>query len=387
MKDGGDIKSIIKYIVIRIVRGAIKLARPFFKLDEKSILFFAYKRNGYGDNLKYVCEELLHSDCNIVWVTKNVESCDEIKSKGIRVIRPATLSYIFAQLKAKTVIYNDAIPPYMPKKKGQIYVNLWHGGMNFKHIGYDYLGDKSKIYFKKFALGNPQPDYYVSGSRFFTEDTAKSFRYDEKIFLPCGLPRNDILFDDKKKSATKERVKKLYGVEQKIVLFAPTFRNSYVSETHSLDFLALKTALSKRFGGEWIVFYRKHYFSKGNTEGDFIDCSDYADMQELLVSADVLISDYSSCMYDASFLKIPIFVYATDIDNYVNNERAFAYPIDKWPYPIAADNEELERNILTFDEQSYMLNTDRFLKDVGSYENADSSKTVARLILKTRTEK
>ena len=181
-----NVKRRIKFLVQKCLRLGLKVLSPFIKTEQNRIVIVAVKRRGYADNLKYVCEDLLRSnkdDLTIVWATEYPETCDEIRQKGIRIVKLPSFGYVGAQLKSKVVVYNDAIPPYMPKKKGQIYLNTWHGGINFKHIGYDYLFDRSKLSLKKFALGNPQPDHFLSGSRFFNENTAESFRFSEEVFL------------------------------------------------------------------------------------------------------------------------------------------------------------------------------------------------------------
>ena len=136
------------------------------------------------------------------------------------------------------------------------------------------------------------------------------------------------------------------------------------------------------FGGTFITLYRGHAFVTGEEkkEKDLIDATAYHDMQELLIASDVLVSDYSSAMWDFSFLDRPVFVYAPDMQNYIDNERDFAYPPEKWPYPIAKSNDELVREIETFDREEYDKRMQAHHADAGSYENAHSSEKAAALI-------
>jgi CDP-glycerol glycerophosphotransferase len=82
------------------------------------------------------------------------------------------------------------------------------------------------------------------------------------------------------------------------------------------------------------------------------NATDYPDMQELLQCAQVLLTDYSSCMWDFSLMGKPCFLYARDIAEY-RGERDFYTPIESWPFPLASDNAELARVIGAFDETAY----------------------------------
>lgn len=382
-----NVKKRLKFCAQKLVRTSVKIVAPCFKTQNNKIMIVAIKRKGYSDNLKYVCEDLLSAygdRLTLVWATEFPETCDEIVKRGIKVVRLASKQYIIEQLTSKVVVYNDAIPPYMPKTKGQIYLNTWHGGINFKHIGYDYLFDQSSLSLKKFALGNPPPDYFISGSRFFTENTAESFRFSRDVFLPWGLPRNDILFETEKHAEIIKKVREYYNVPdgKKIVLYAPTFRVRFESDLHELDVKSLRAALSDRFGGDWIVFYRGHYFVKNDDRSgkNVIDATQYPDSQEILIASDALVSDYSSMMWDMSFLSRPIFSYAPDAENYEKNERAFAYPMEKWPYDIAFDNESLAKKIKEFDQKTFDEKLNAFFIEAGSFERPDTCRKVTELI-------
>lgn len=105
-------------------------------------------------------------------------------------------------------------------------------------------------------------------------------------------------------------------------------------------------------------------------------------MNELLAVADVLISDYSSCLWDFSITERPSFVYAPDIDSYHSNDRDFSYPLEKWPYSISKDNDELEKNILSFDKKEYVKKIKQHHKDGGLYDDGHASERVVNVLAK-----
>ena len=106
-------------------------------------------------------------------------------------------------------------------------------------------------------------------------------------------------------------------------------------------------------------------------------------MQELLMCTDILVTDYSSCMWDFSLMGKPCFVYASDIDRYINDERgAFLYPIDMLPFPLARNNDELVERIVQFNRKEYEERLEQFFKEGGryNYDGTATKKAVDRLL-------
>ena len=152
---------------------------------------------------------------------------------------------------------------------------------------------------------------------------------------------------------------KYYGLDtkSKFILFAPTFRTEqqdpYTKKIHisTMDIQRAVNSVNKKFGEQlWNFGIRLHPKLRNTdiAEKGIVNCTDYPDIQELLYSADILITDYSSLMWDFSLTGKPCFIYADDIDEY-EREHGFYMPSSQWPYPIARTNDELEKNILSFD--------------------------------------
>ncbi|MBE6588774.1 MAG: hypothetical protein E7643_01220 [Ruminococcaceae bacterium] len=355
-------------------------------LKKKRVILYVHGRKGLTCNPKYIVTKLheqFGDKLDLIWMTSHPGTCQEAEELGIRVVPAGSSEGFKLYLRCRIFITNDSFPVWALRRPGQKWINTWHAGMNYKHIGYDYLQPKSRADAKIFRIKNRQPNFYLSGSRFFTEDTSKSFRFNEKVFLPTGLARNDLFFENKPEIAAKVRT--YYGIDAdtKMVVFAPTFRVGMNSSTFGMDFEEVCRALSERFGGKWVLLFRNHNFVKvKGTYAGAIDVSAYHDMQELMYASDVLISDYSSCLYDFCFSGKPAFVYATDIDTYAASDRSFAYPLEKWPYPMASSNEELVEKILSFDSEDYKARVDAHLTDVGAYDKGDASSAVAEIVKK-----
>ena len=204
-------------------------------------------------------------------------------------------------------------------------------------------------------------------------------------YLPIGMPRNDLFFHADKVEQASEAVRKCYGISKEIgiVLYAPTFRDNGMKL--DLDVAELLASLEKRFHKKFILFVRSHPhvaqdIFQGAPQGkSAVDVSGYADMQELLAAADVLITDYSSSIWDFSFTGRPCFIYANDLSSY-KKERNFYTPIEEWPFPLAENNNELQRNILRFDETDYRQKVEAHQEALGSYENGHAAECLCELI-------
>ena len=112
-----------------------------------------------------------------------------------------------------------------------------------------------------------------------------------------------------------------------------------------------------------------------------IDASDYNDMQELLAAVDVGITDYSSWIFDFIATRRPGFIYARDIEQYINS-RGFYYPLSETPFSIASSDEQLCANIMKFDEEDYAKRLQAFFVGKGYFEDGTASKQTADFILK-----
>ena len=172
---------------------------------------------------------------------------------------------------------------------------------------------------------------------------------------------------------------------KKVLLYAPTFRKDKSTECYNIDFKTILSVLSEKFGGEWIIILRLHPHllnSKLFKDVDnLVDMTRYDDIQELLMISDVLISDYSSLIFDFSLSHKPVFLYASDLDDYCRNDRSLYFDVTQLPFPIAKSNRELEYCIRSFDNGEYLKQLSSFEDQVGSYERGNASLIVSELII------
>lgn len=352
--------------------------------NRKKVVFENFAGRGYGDNPKYIAEELLSRNLkyDIVWIVK--KGTNYSFPKGIRTVNCGTVRELRELATAKFWVDNNRKKVYIFKSKNQKYIQTWHGFYPLKKMEKDAEKSLTKEYIASAIHDSQMTDLMVSGCKIRTEIYKKSFWYDGEI-AEWGTPRNDIFFNGKD---YREQVCKSLGIpsDKKLVLYAPTFRDDHSVSAYDIDFDNLRSGLSRRFGGEWVCVIRLHPAIREksnfiNYSDVIVDASAYDDIQELFAACDLLITDYSDCMFEFSLTRKPVFLYASDIDAYTKG-RNFYYDIHDLPYSIAENNERLSELIMKFDDTEYKERVNAFFDRTGIFEHGTASKAVVNYIIK-----
>ena len=364
------------------------IIRCFTRVHKGRMMCWAYTFKQYSCNPRYLTEHLLenNTEFEIFWVFRgNVDTSGV--DKRIKCVRYKSLRYFLLVNTSEFFITNARTDPYRiywHKRKGQKYVMLWHGGVALKRIEKDAEAQLSYSYLKKAKIDSKVCDLMVSGCRFQTSLLKEKFWYDGEI-LERGIPRNDVFFDKARHPEMKERICHKYGIspDSRIVLYAPTFRRNKSIEPYRIDWSRVVPELRKIYDTEKIsILLRLHPNLIGKADASslindesVIDVTRYHDMQELLCVSDLLITDYSSSMFDITMLKKPCMLYATDIDKY---NRGYYFDFAELPFPLARNEEELIGNIRTFDSAAYDESVESFFeKHIGLCEDGNASKAIA----------
>ena len=364
------------------------IIRCFTRVHKGRMMCWAYTFKQYSCNPRYLTEHLLenNTEFEIFWVFRgNVDTSGV--DKRIKCVRYKSLRYFLLVNTAEFFITNARTDPYRiywHKRKGQKYVMLWHGGVALKRIEKDAEDQLSYSYLKKAKIDSKVCDLMVSGCRFQTSLLKEKFWYDGEI-LERGIPRNDVFFNKARHPEMKERICHKYGIspDSRIVLYAPTFRRNKSIEPYRIDWSRVVPELRKIYGTEKIsILLRLHPNLIGKADASslindesVIDVTRYHDMQELLCVSDLLITDYSSSMFDITMLKKPCMLYATDIEKY---NRGYYFDFAELPFPLARNEEELIGNIRTFDSAAYDESVESFFeKHIGLCEDGNASKAIA----------
>lgn len=359
----------------------------FLPIKRNKILFISHLGKGYGCNPKYICEYLrnIHSgEFQLHWAYDPTSFRKEDIPQGVVPISIYSSRFLLDILTCGFLISNTRLPRWFNYKgrKGQCYIQTWHSSLRLKKIERDAnLGEAYEQIAKNDAS---KTSIIVSGCRFSSDIYKRAFWYDGPI-LEVGTPRLDFLLNQSG-SERNAIFKKAHLTENvHYVLYAPTFRDGGSLESYNIEYKSLVLSLREKFGGQWKVLIRLHPNLIGKVSFDdvseeCIDVTNYDDIQELLVISDILITDFSSCMFDVAFMRKPCILYASDYNQYVQKERSLYFDIQHLPFPLSTTNGELIDNIHKFNTETYLMNVNRFLLDIGTYERGESCKEIYKYL-------
>lgn len=349
-------------------RAKMTLDDPFGKIDDKLVYFQTFSGRGYSDSPKAMYEYMMkapeYRDYRFVWSFKEPERFQFLKNDRTDIVKFRTRADNIALRKAKYWITNYRMLNHQYPRKGQVYVQCWHG-TPLKRLGYDLessdnvMNSGSEIR-EKYRSDAKKFSYILSPSPFCTEKFASAWNLvktgqTHKI-IEEGYPRNDRLINTTPEE--RDELRKKLGVEgRKVILYAPTWRDNqhtsgegYTYKTE-VDFDRLRDEL----GDEYVILFRAHYlvansFDFAKYRGFVEDVSSYSDINELYIAADILVTDYSSVFFDYANLKKPVIFYMYDLEEYANELRGFYISLDELPGPIVRDESALVKEIRDCDE-------------------------------------
>ena len=267
------------------------------------------------------------------------------------------------------------------KRKGQYYIQTWHGSLALKVIEKDaeeYLGEQYKADAKFDSL---QIDMIPASSHMSAEQYRNGFWYDGEV-MECGTPRCDIFFD----SSVNNRLRKKHSIPEgyKVMLYAPTFRNNREPNIFGIDFIEIKKCLEKSTGHKWYIIFKMHpnlnNLNYEINDENIVNMDSKADLQELLVISDILITDYSSCMFDMGLMRKKCLLYAPDLEDYIANERKLYFDINKLPFPLCRSSSELVEVLENFPEIEYIHALEIFYNEIGNRETGHACEAVEKYI-------
>ena len=343
-------KMIIKKILQKIRRLfyiiTYKLFCKFYKLEKNKVLFLSVSRDSLTGNFQFVYDEI--SRRNTYEVNSFLKK--SLKDKYGFFER---FSLIKAMATSKYIFLDDFYPMIYAIKlrKGTELIQLWHAMGAYKTVGYS-RGSRTGAP-DKHSLTHKNYTGAIVSSESIRKDYAEAFGISIDKVKALGVPRTDIFFDKKYKDNILKKYYKKYPIlkKKKVILFAPTFRGSGQKTAHYdfewLDFNKLKEEFQK----DYVCIIKLHPFIKNRPDYDFdnddfyLDLTNEREINDLLFLTDILITDYSSVIFEYSFFKKPVIFYVPDLDDY-KDSRDFFYDMDKYTYgDVVADFDSLLKTI------------------------------------------
>lgn len=305
----------ISVLFRKVASACMRFWGLFVPVDNKMVIFTAHGRK-YNDSPRAIYEYMLKSgkfkDFKLVWGLEDPSV--EIPGNPIKV-KADTVSYFRSTLKAKywiTCVNIERSLHY--KKKSQLYLNTWHGTA-LNTMGNAVSGRKDFDF--------SHIDFFGYESEFQRQHCIDDFNCREEAMVPMGLPRNDTLYYTTPEEVLSIKKKLGLPLDKKIILYAPTWRES---KDNGVTY-AIKPPIDLKkwemaIADDYILLFRTHAYTNkviGVEFNDFVrDFISYPVVNDLFKVADVLISDYSSCITDFSILGRPIICFAYDYEDYCN---------------------------------------------------------------------
>ena len=392
------------YIIKRLAKAKCQsilfYANRIFPINPRKIVFTTIEgTTGYMCNPKYIAEEFLRRkktggiDYDLVWLVN-----DDTKSfpEGIHVIKNTLTNRAHELSTARFWIDDSRKQLECRKRRKQIYIQTWHAQLAIKPIGLQRGAHFSRIAYLVSKHDSDMIDYFTSNSSWFTNQLPEGHIYNGKV-LKTGSCRCDMLIN--KKEAKQCEIRGRYHLDRgtKLLMYCPTFRSGSMGTNRTLDkgednfpdFTKLRRAMEDRFGGKWVILLRLHpqltyrhqtYEGAKDREEGLIDISKEDDMYEILAGCDAFLSDYSASAFDAAVMRIPVFLYMKDYEEYIADRGRLMWTREELVLPCAMSEAELYETIRSFDEEAYRKRLEDFFAKIELLEDGHASERVADFV-------
>ncbi|WP_432749276.1 CDP-glycerol glycerophosphotransferase family protein [Pediococcus pentosaceus] len=397
-----QLKIIIRYVLI-VINDILTL----LPIKKGVVLFESFNGKGLTDNPKAIYDQLLEMDNQtaklLYWGIKG-QFFDEIVQQypNAQILKRWSLKWIWISARANYWVFNSRMPTWWKKNRNTKYVQTWHG-TPLKHLATDMdqvklPGSTREKYLKEFVSEAKRWDYLVAANQYSEDIFKRAFRFRNQ-FLETGYPRNDILVQKNQPTEIKALKQKIIGNgEKRVVTYAPTWReDDFISVGHY--HFRWHFSLKKMMGllpEDVMLLIRPHYLVtdridiKGFEDRVVIDST--TDMNEIYLITDLMVTDYSSVMFDFAILKRPMLFFAYDLEYYRDDLRGFYFDYyTELPGPIVTDethllaeiDQLLQNNFAELDPERF----NKFAKRFVSWERGTAAQQVIEKINYRRDEK
>lgn len=355
---------------------------------QDAVVFVSWKGKTCSDSPRAIAEELRRrgDQRDHVWVVRDVATP---APEDAIVVRQNSRAYYAALAQAKYIVANDDMPKDYVKREGQIYVQTWHG-TPLKRIGFD-------IEQVRFASGNAYLDHLakdvakwdllLSPNSFSTDILAHAFRYEGEV-LESGYPRNDLLFAPDAEERVPQ-IRALLGIpaDKRVILYAPTWRDDqfYGGGRYRFNVRLDVERAREELGEDHVLLIRGHHLMADDVREPGLDefavnVTGYPEITDLYLISDVLVTDYSSAMFDFACTRRPIVYFTYDLAEYRDELRGFYFDLEaEAPGPLLSTSDEVIAAIRDIDAVSVQYKTayDAFLERFCTRDDGQAAARVA----------
>ena len=373
--------------------------KVFLKLPikKKRVLFESFLGRNVSGNPKYIYNYLVENKLDrkyqLIWILNDLD--EEIPGK-VKKVKRKSLKYYYYMATSGYWIFNVRQGDEIVKRKGTTYLQTWHG-TPLKRLASDMfnvdMGGVTNLdeYKEKFFRNSRRWDYLLAQNDYSAEIFERAFNFKKEMIY--GYPANDILYT-KNNESDINAIKDKLGIpkDKKVIIYAPTWReDNFFKKGHYKMSIELDLdKMQKELGDEYVVIIRAHYLiassiNVADYKGFVYDFSQGFDIQELYLISDILITDYSSVMFDFANLKRPMIFFTYDLEKYRDSLRGFYFDFEKVaPGKIAMTTDEIVDTIANIDEvnEEYKDRYEAFYNKFCHVDNGESAKNIVEKIFK-----
>jgi CDP-glycerol glycerophosphotransferase len=350
---------------------------------QNAVLFESFGGRQISDSVLAICEEIVRRrlGLDLYWTVTDLSLP---VPKDTRPLLINSRDWMYQLHHARYLVNNNNFPFYFRKNAGQIYLQTWHG-TPLKRIGNDVPSSNLSLPYRQLMQREASYwDFLLAQNDYAAEILPKAFDYAGRV-LNLGYPRNDALIGA---PARLRRVsaRNRFGFEPYhfVVLYAPTWRDNLsaargYSRVNYLDFKSVRKAL----GSNVRLVVRGHHNtarSSAINQAGVIDATHHPDINDLLLAADLLITDYSSVMFDYVVTGKPVVFLTPDLDEYRDRTRGFYLDLEAIaPGSVCRTNDELV-DVLSHLGEAAEAYLDRYREFIGRFAPRDDGTAARRVV-------
>lgn len=341
-----------------------KCCRIVFLTQDKMVMFESYHGKRCGDSVKAIYDAMILDDMfrdyTFVWAFTDPKAHEELAGNPRTIlVKIGTPEYFRYYAASRFWINNVSVPDYFTPGRHQVYIETWHG-TPLKRLGCDIETDsdprqsKERMH-KRYRKKGKKVSRFLSPSPYYSEKIASAFGLNskqKKAFVNCGLPRNDVLFHFTEADQAIVRQKLGIAEDKKVILYTPTWRDTDYNPGHGFAYKSPVDLekLLRLLPEDCVLLFRAHHQNGLSdviqSSGRIIDVTGIDDINELYIASDLMVTDYSSTMFDFSILKRPMVFHMYDLDDYKSHIRGFYFDISELPGPVTMTEEALASAII-----------------------------------------
>ena len=374
IRENKSIRTCIKSIFSCVFR--------ILPIENNKVVFDNCLGGGYGENPKYIAEELRSKkQVKLIWLANDINGAFP---QGIIPVNRYSIRAFYECATAKAWVFNTRHGKLTKKRKQQVLLQTWHGSLAIKRVE----KDAENVLSPEYVLAAKEDGRLADG---ILVDGISNERLYKNVFwlgpqcelLKYGSPRLDFLMKMKDDQTRIDSIRKRIGIDKDsyFVLYAPTFRSSGGFESFLLRFDRIQAAFESKYGKTTICVRFHPNTSRELSLKDresfvFRDLSNYPDVDELVIASDCLITDYSSISYDYAYCKKPVFLYVKDIDDYLSTRGVYDV-FNQLPFRHNTDEDMLIKDVLERDPLDYKRALGQFFNEFPTYNRGNAARRSA----------